>query len=416
LAVKLEAEYNFGIWKVEGDEVTRSASGLRSFIERKSWQNIWPRTLGGDYSLAKDKLEDLADQFEEVKVIREFGKSENLLKDFKLVITADGWNRLPVLPFTQASGRNTPTGGSVLTGPKWLRLLMQAPPGHALISVDVVSEENALAAAFAENEDEIADYVAGNCPYLGLAIRCGAAPAGMTKESAEGTRYALVRKQFKVTTLSTQYGAKGKTVAQRLRTSEVEGDVLVAQIAKARKKYWDWSDAQVSMARKNGCLETIFGWKMWVTPEGKGQGKRIGTKTTTLINWPIQAAGAEILRLASVYLERAGYGGYLGFPHHDALYCVAPIEKAQEVADAVGEAFAAAGDVVTDGKIKLRVDTHIYAYPDHYHEDADAQAMYDRVMEIMEDLQDPTEDEWNELRLQMLAEVEKKQREKGRDG
>jgi hypothetical protein len=86
------------------------------------------------------------------------------------------------------------------------------------------------------------------------------------------------------------------------------------------------------------------------------------------------------------------------------------------VADAVGEAFAAAGDVVTDGKIKLRVDTHIYAYPDHYHEDADAQAMYDRVMEIMKDLQDPTEDEWNELRLQMLAEVEKKQREKGRDG
>ncbi|MCU1292695.1 MAG: hypothetical protein JWP08_1545, partial [Bryobacterales bacterium] len=69
LALKLEAEYNFGIWKVEGDEVTRSAAGLRSFIERKGWQNIWPRTPGGEYSLAKDKLEDLADQFEEVKVI-----------------------------------------------------------------------------------------------------------------------------------------------------------------------------------------------------------------------------------------------------------------------------------------------------------------------------------------------------------
>jgi hypothetical protein len=36
-------------------------------------------------------------------------------------------------------------------------------------------------------------------------------------------------------------------------------------------------------------------------------------------------------------------------------------------------------------------------------------------LEILAGLPDPTEEEWNKLRLQMVAEVQKKQREKGRD-
>jgi hypothetical protein len=415
LALELEAEYGFGIWRIESNEVTRCTAGLRAYVKRKGWQSIWPRTPGGDYSLSRDRLKDLADQFGEVRQIREFVKSDNLLKNVKLAITDDGWNRVPVLPFTQASGRNTPTGASILTGPKWMRLLLQAPPGYALISVDVVSEENALAAAASGDENEIADYEAGLCPYLSFAIRCGRAPVGMTKELAERTPYESVRKVFKVATLATQYGAKSRTISRRLGISKLNGDILVAALTKARKKYWDWSDAQVAMARKNGYIETIFGWRMWVYPEHKVNGRRVGTKTTTLINWPVQSSGAEILRLASIYLERAGYGEFLGFPHHDAIYATAPVAKAQEVADAIGEAFALAGNVVTDGRIKLRVETDIRPFPEHYREDKDAQVMYDRVMNILTDLPDPTDEQWNDLRLHMAAGVKEKQHRRGQD-
>jgi hypothetical protein len=63
----------------------------------------------------------------------------------------------------------------------------------------------------------------------------------------------------------------------------------------------------------------------------------------------------------------------------------------------------------------LRIETHTYIHPEHYEEDKEAQAMYERVLEILAGLPDPTEEEWNKLRLQMVAEVQKKQREKGRD-
>jgi hypothetical protein len=58
-----------------------------------------------------------------------------------------------------------------------------------------------------------------------------------------------------------------------------------------------------------------------------------------------------------------------------SLYATCPVERGEEVATAIREAFMRAGHVVIGNKIKLRIETHTYIHPEHYEEDREAQAM-----------------------------------------
>jgi hypothetical protein len=407
---KVEEKYGYGAYTVEGDKIKFSEKGAAEMVKRFGLSDVWPRSpKTNKFSFAKDVISDMAKISPELVPFQETRKTESHLKNFALVVTNDGWNRTYNSPFAQKTGRNNPTGGFILSTSKWMRYGIQAPVGHALIACDVRSEEYVIAAAFAEDKAELDEYYSGRDLYMALAIRLEAVPPGANrdteKDEIKKKFYALMRKIYKQVMLLSQYGGGAKTLAARAGISVLLAEVILADLKILRKKYYDWSDAQVAMARKHGYIETLFGWKMFVYPSLRRGPTTIGTKTTTLINWPVQASGGEILRLASILLERSGYGKYLCCPHHDAIYAFAPLDKVSKVKLAIELAFEKAGDVVMQGKATLMTDTHVYPYPEVY-SDEDGEAVFNIATGILDKLPDVTDDEWTELQSELCAKIE----------
>ena len=94
-----------------------------------------------------------------------------------------------------------------------MRRAISAPRGSVLAYVDFSSQEFALAAALSGDPAMIEDYACGD-PYIGLAVRANAVPAGATK----GT-HAKERTEFKVTTLAVGYGMGPSSLAKQLGLS-----------------------------------------------------------------------------------------------------------------------------------------------------------------------------------------------------
>ena len=73
-------------------------------------------------------------------------------------------------------------------------------------------------------------------------------------------------------------------------------------------KFWAWSDAAVAYAMGYGFLYTVFGWRIHVVRDSNPR---------SLSNFPMQANGAEMLRLGVILASEAGVA--LCAPIHDAL-------------------------------------------------------------------------------------------------
>jgi DNA polymerase I-like protein with 3'-5' exonuclease and polymerase domains len=73
---------------------------------------------------------------------------------------------------------------------------------------------------------------------------------------------------------------------------------LIVQHQEAYPSYWRWRQAVIDTVLCGDSISTKFGW----CRKARGQ-----DKATSIANFPIQAAGAEILRIAVIALEEAGH-------------------------------------------------------------------------------------------------------------
>jgi hypothetical protein len=115
-----------------------------------------------------------------------------------------------------------------------------------------------------------------------------------------------------------------------------------------------------------------------------------GTKSRTVRNFPLQANGAEMLRLACIELTEAGVR--VCAPVHDALLVEAPSDSIGEVVRQCQDAMARASAAVLGG-FALRTDAKVISYPDRF-EDPRGREMWKKVSELIgqphEDLIAPT--------------------------
>jgi DNA polymerase I len=98
-------------------------------------------------------------------------------------------------------------------------------------------------------------------------------------------------------------------------------------------------------------------------------------------NWPIQATGADILRIACIMAHRRGIK--LLAPVHDAVLIEAPIERIESDVALMREIMRRASRIVLNadpaGTHELRTDVVIVRYPDRY-VDKRGTEMWDKVM------------------------------------
>jgi DNA polymerase I-like protein with 3'-5' exonuclease and polymerase domains len=252
-------------------------------------------------------------------------------------------------PFSSATGRNQPgTSKYVFGQPSWLRRIIQAPAGRVLAYIDYSSQEFALAAALSGDDAMTADYDSGD-PYIALAVRAGAVSAGATKTSHPHERAA-----FKVTALAVQYGMQALSLAASLGFGRGRAAELIASHRTSYPQFWTWRQAVIDHLLTGGDYETIFGWRRVA-----GQDAR----STSLANFPVQASGAEILRLAIIALEENGHR--VVAPVHDAVLVEMDEDGYVEELAEIRTLMERAGRVVTGG-LGIRSDADLVMPGEHF--------------------------------------------------
>ena len=206
-------------------------------------------------------------------------------------------------PSGQRTGRNQPSNSKFIFGPSvWLRALIKPEPGNALAYIDWSQQEFGIAAALSGDALMQKAYSSGD-PYLEFAKQAGAVPAHATKES-----HGEVRERFKACVLAVQYGMGAEALAERIGQSPAHARELLRLHRETYACFWRWSDAALDHAMLTGKLQTVFGWT--VRPG-------VDPNPRSLRNFPMQANGAEMLRLACMFGVEAGIK--ICAPVHDAI-------------------------------------------------------------------------------------------------
>jgi DNA polymerase-1 len=352
-------DYDYGIY--EG----------RTF-KRDRWErylaahNIpWPRLESGELDLRDGTFREMAKSYPTVAPIRELRSALSDLRLNDLAVGHDGRNRTILSAFRARTGRNQPSNTRYIFGPSvWLRSLIQPPPGCGVAYIDYSQQEFGIAAALSGDEAMQAAYLSGDS-YLAFAQQAGAIPSDGTKETHGSTR-----ELFKTCALGVQYGMEEQSLAQRIgRPAIVARDLLRAH-RETYRKFWRWSDAAVDYAMLTGSLHAVFGWRVHV---GEDQNAR------SLRNFPMQANGAEMLRLACCLATERGME--VCAPVHDAILICAPLDRLDADAARTREAMAEASRIVLGGS-EIRTDVKIVRYPDRFMDGRGA-VMWRRVMDLI---------------------------------
>ena len=103
-----------------------------------------------------------------------------------------------------------------------------------------------------------------------------------------------------------------------------------------------------------GELVTTFGWRLRIQGD---------VNPRSVANFPVQANGAEMLRLACCMATEQGIR--VCAPVHDALLVEGPAEKIEEVVGQTQAVMEEAGHLVLGG-FGLRSDAEIVTWPDRY--------------------------------------------------
>jgi hypothetical protein len=348
----------------------RLSFSARRFAEWLTREGIpWPRLESGGLALDDDTFRQMAKTHPAVAPLRELRHSLGEMRLFSaLAVGSDGRNRCMLSAFQSSTSRNQPSNAKFIFGPScWLRSLIQPEPGRAVAYVDWSQQEFGIAAALSGDRAMMAAYASGD-PYLTFAKQARAVPADATKKS-----HPQERERFKVCALAVQYGMGAQSLARSLGQPEAMARELLRLHRETYPVFWRWSEAAVNHAMLRGWLETVFGWRVRVGPRANPR---------SLANFPMQANGAEMLRLACCLATERGIA--ICAPVHDALLVEGPAGEIQDVVTETQAAMAEASRVVLAG-FELRSDAKIICHPDRYM-DSRGEQMWNTVMGLLAEL------------------------------
>jgi hypothetical protein len=323
----------------------------------------WPRLASGKLDLDDKRVfRQQAKAYPAVAPLRELRHALSEMRLNDLAVGHDGRNRTSLWAFGSLTGRNTPGNTKFIFGPSvWLRSLIKPPPGYAVAYVDWAQQEFGIAAALSGDLAMQAAYRSGD-PYLTFGKQAGAIPADATKET-----HGVQRELFKQCVLGVQYGMEEHGLAARIDRPPIVARELLKAHRQTFAQNWRWSDHLVMYAMKHSLLQSVFGWTVHI---GHVANER------SLRNFPMQANGAEMMRLAvCLAIER---GIVVCCPVHDAFLLMAPLDRIDHDVAVMRECMAEASLIVLDG-FELGTDVSITRYPDRY-VDKRGVAMWKKVM------------------------------------
>jgi len=225
--------------------------------------------------------------------------------------------------------------------------------------------EIGIAAALSGDELLTKGYVEGD-PYLAFAKAARLAPDDATKQS-----HKAIRDRCKAVVLGVNYGMGADALAATAGITVPEAHELLRIHRNTYRKFWQWMDNTVSAAMLTSKIQTVYGWQ-----------QRIGSNSNprSLMNFPMQANGAEMMRIAAIVATESGIE--VCAPIHDAFLIMAPLGRLDEDVVRMQGIMTNAGRLVTGG-LDIRTEAEIVRWPDRYMDERGA-AMWDRVTGLLQ--------------------------------
>ncbi len=325
----------------------------------------WPRLDSGKLKLDGDTFKDMAKRYPQLGPLKELRHSLGELRLADLAVGPDGRNRVMLSAFRAASGRNAPSNSKFIFGPAtWIRGLIKPENGRGVAYLDWSAQEVWIAAHLS-GDRALLDSVTSGDPYLAFAKRAGLAPADATKAS-----HKAVRDMCKTCLLGANYGMQAQSLAYRTGTSDIEAQEILRRLYAAYPVYTEWARQVVDAGLLGGRLATVFGWQLHVGPKAR---------PTSLRNFPMQANGAEMLRLACCLATEQGIS--VCAPVHDALLIESAASEIDDAVAAARTVMASASSLVLDG-LEVLAGAEVVRWPDRYADPRGA-VMWGTVTELL---------------------------------
>jgi len=119
-------------------------------------------------------------------------------------------------------------------------------------------------------------------------------------------------------------------------------------------------------------IQTVFGWRYHIGREPNPR---------SLMNFPMQANGAEMMRIAAIAGTEAGIE--VCAPVHDAFLIAAPLSRFDEDVAAMQAIMSEAGRYVTGG-LDIRTDADVIRWPDRYMDER-GEVMWRKVIGLLDE-------------------------------
>jgi hypothetical protein len=329
----------------------------------------WPKLSSGRLALDDETFSEMAKLYPaEIGPIREVRHTPGQMRLNELAVGPDGRDRCMLSAFRSKTGRNQPSNSKFVFGPScWLRSLIRPGPGQALAYVDWSQQELGIAAALSRDPLMMQAYQSGDF-YLTFAKMAGAVPPDATKKS-----HPKEREQSKTVALGVMFGLGGEGIARKLGVPVCQGRELLAAHQRTFRRFWEWSDGVEDRAVLTGKLQTTFGWSLIL-------GKEVNPRAVR--NFPMQANGAEMMRIAACLATERGIR--VCCPVHDAFLIEADAESIDSEAERMQAAMREASEFVLPG-FPLGTDVKIVRHPERY-SDKRGEQMWATVTDILAEL------------------------------
>jgi DNA polymerase-1 len=308
LIAEIDADY--GVF----DGRTFKEGRFEAFLEHHDIP--WPRLESGRLDLDDSKrhvFREMAKIYPIISPLRELRHALSTMRLFSdLTIGEDGRNRAILSAFRSVTGRNQPSNANFIFGTStWIRGFIKPSPGHGIAYIDWASQEVCIGAGLSSDKNMKADTASGRDPYIEFGIRAGLLPPGSTKKGNED-----VRDMLKACVLGVQYGMGDKTLAFRIGKSTITARQLIRAHQEQYPYFWKMAEGAVASAMQGQPISTVFGWNYRAGPD---------VRWRSLMNYPMQANGAEMMRLACSMAIESGIE--VCAPVHDAFLIRAPLDQ-----------------------------------------------------------------------------------------
>lgn len=357
------------------------------FVDYLNRNNMrWPTLPSGSLDLKEQTFEDMAKIYPQITTLHELRSALAQMRSSSLPVGVDGRNRTLLSAFRSVTGRSQPKSKSFIFGRSaWFRHLIAPENGRAVAYVDWSQQEFGIAGALSGDTAMIDAYASGD-PYLEFGKQAGAIPPDGTKKT-----HGKEREQFKQCALAVLYGGGAGLIGMRTGLSQVEAKDLILAHRKSYPKFWSWINTAVDSAMLGKGLQTVFGWQYHSSPK---------TKHGTILNFPMQANGAEMMRLAACLLTENGIK--VCAPVHDAFLIEDSVENIEESVSNAQDLMANASRIVLADKLTLRSDAKIIAHPNRY-EDERGTKMWETVLSILNELRCSKDSQQSASNMRMNA-------------